>query len=110
MAEFERECQARQLPLYVLPPRSPKLNGAVERNNGAWRYEFYWVRPERSEWVSDLPTTLQELRPHVKAFQNLYNSYRPHGALNGIIGRSLLTPMEYLQANYPALVSKSQMC
>jgi len=38
MAEFEAACAARKIPLYVLPPRSPKLNGAVERCNGAWRY------------------------------------------------------------------------
>ena len=41
MAEFEQACADKNLPLYVLPPRSPKLNGAVERCNGAWRYEFY---------------------------------------------------------------------
>ena len=26
------------------PPRSPELNGSVERNNGAWRYGFYATR------------------------------------------------------------------
>lgn len=31
MAEFETTCQEKEIPLYVLPPRSPKLNGAVER-------------------------------------------------------------------------------
>jgi hypothetical protein len=30
-AEFEQACQQRGLYLFVLPPRSPKLNGAVER-------------------------------------------------------------------------------
>ena len=29
------------LALYVLPPQRPQLNGAVERCNGSWRYEFY---------------------------------------------------------------------
>ena len=38
MADFENACQERNIPLYVLPPRSPKLNGAVERCNAAWRY------------------------------------------------------------------------
>jgi hypothetical protein len=32
-AEFELGCQQRRLHLFVLPPRSPKLNGAVERAN-----------------------------------------------------------------------------
>ncbi len=29
--EFEQACQQRRLRLFVLPPRSPKLNGAVKR-------------------------------------------------------------------------------
>jgi len=29
--EFEQACQARQIPWFVLPPRSPKFNGHVER-------------------------------------------------------------------------------
>ena len=47
-ADFERECQSRGIRLFELPPRSPKLNGHVERNNGAWRYEFYatWDLPD----------------------------------------------------------------
>jgi hypothetical protein len=41
MEEFETASANRNIPLHVLPPRSPKLNGAVERCYGAWRYEFY---------------------------------------------------------------------
>jgi putative transposase len=33
MAQFETACQARGIHLFVLPPRSPKLHGAVERAN-----------------------------------------------------------------------------
>ena len=76
----------RQLPLYVLPPRSPKLNGAVERANGSWRYEFYAVY--------DLPDTLAELNLLLDSFQHLYNHFRPHGALQG------LTPAQYLAAHH----------
>jgi hypothetical protein len=32
-ADFEAECQRRKIRLFVLPPKSPKLNGAVERAN-----------------------------------------------------------------------------
>jgi hypothetical protein len=35
VAEFEQACADRKLSLYVPPPRSPKLNGAVERCNCA---------------------------------------------------------------------------
>ena len=33
-AIFEAECQRRDIKLFVLPPRSPKLNGGVERVQG----------------------------------------------------------------------------
>lgn len=82
MAEFEAACADKGLALFVLPPRSPELNGAVERCNGAWRYEFYACH--------DLPLTIPEIAAHVAAFQHLYNTYRPHGALAG------LTPKQYL--------------
>ncbi|WP_029032403.1 integrase core domain-containing protein, partial [Salinarimonas rosea] len=74
-AEFEKACADKKLALYELPPKSPKLNGAVERCNAAWRYEFYAVY--------DLPTGVDALNPHIDAFQNLYNHHRPHGALAG---------------------------
>src|ERR1700741_3546587 len=44
-AEFEQACQQRGFRLFVLPPRSPKLNGAVERANRTHREEFYQVTP-----------------------------------------------------------------
>ena len=44
-AEFEQACQQRGLHLFVLPPRSPKLNGAVERANRTPTEEFYQVTP-----------------------------------------------------------------
>ena len=31
VAEFEAGCESRGVPLLVLPPRSPELNGIVER-------------------------------------------------------------------------------
>jgi putative transposase len=82
MADFEQACADAKIPLYVLPPRSPKLNGAVERCNGAWRYEFYAS--------SDLPLDIDKIAKRVDAFQHLYNNHRPHGALAG------LTPAKYL--------------
>ena len=96
MAEFEAECQARNLKLYVLPPRSPQLNGGVERCNGAWRYEFYAC--------TDLPANVEQLNPLIDDFQDVYNYIRPHGALAG------LTPAEYyLQRQAKESPSVSQM-
>jgi transposase InsO family protein len=82
MADFERTCQEKSLTLYVLPPKRPQLNGAVERCNGSWRYEFYAAY--------DLPHRLDKLQPFVDAFAHRYNHHRPHDALDG------KTPAEYL--------------
>jgi transposase InsO family protein len=95
MAAFETACQAKRLELFVLPPRSPQLNGAVERANGSWRYEFYAVH--------DLPDTLAELNPLIDSFQHLYNTFRPHGALRG------LTPVQYLASHHGLEPPASQM-
>jgi len=39
MAQFETACQQRGIQLFVLPPRSPKLNGHVERAQRTHREE-----------------------------------------------------------------------
>lgn len=85
MAGFEQACRDKALDLFVLPPKRPQLNGAVERCNGSWRYEFYAVH--------DLPHQIDKLQPFVDAFAHRYNHYRPHDALDG------RTPAEYLLAS-----------
>ncbi len=95
MAEFEQACAESNLPLYVLPPRSPRLNGAVERCNGAWRYEFYACL--------DLPTRFDKIVQMADAFQPLYNHHRPHGALAG------KTRAEYLSSRRADDTPESQM-
>ena len=72
-AEFEAACQTRGLPLFVLPPRSPKLNGHVERAQRTHKEEFYQML--------DPPDALGELREGLKAQEVRYNTYRPHQAL-----------------------------
>lgn len=49
MASFETECARRGIALYTLPPRSPKLNGRVERANRTHTEEFYEVTDAPSE-------------------------------------------------------------
>lgn len=95
MAEFESACKDKNIPLYLLPPRSPKLNGAVERCNAAWRYEFYAA--------TELPREIDAINDHVNAFQHLYNHHRPHGALDG------LTPFEYLNICRERMTNDSHM-
>jgi len=40
---FEETCQRMDIRLFVLPPRSPKLNGQVERDNRTHTEELYEV-------------------------------------------------------------------
>jgi len=74
MAEFEAACQARGIHLFVLPPRSPKLNGCVERTNRTYRSEFYECY--------DGPLDLPSMQAALHAFEQTYNHIRPHQALD----------------------------
>jgi len=73
MAEFEAACQARGIRLFVLPPRSPKLNGCVERTNRTWREEFYACTSAAS--------TVGALGAAAREWETVYNTIRPHQAL-----------------------------
>ncbi len=49
MAQFEQACAERDIALLTLPPRSPKLNGSVERANRTHTEEFYEVTRRRGD-------------------------------------------------------------
>ncbi|MCA1674348.1 MAG: integrase core domain-containing protein [Actinobacteria bacterium] len=85
MAAFETACQERDIALYALPPRSPKLNGHVERANGTHRREFW----ECYAGALDLPPLQAALRD----WEQTYNEHRPHQALG------YRTPAEFLAAH-----------
>ena len=73
-AEFEQACHERRLPLFVFPPRSPKLNGHVERAQRTHAEEFYEVAP--SSW------SLGTLNHQLQHWERIYNTVRPHQALS----------------------------
>jgi putative transposase len=81
-AVFEDACRQRGLRLFLLPPRSPKLNGQVERANRTHTEEFYEVTP--------CPLSIAELNRELQAWERTYNTVRPHQALG------YLTPQEFL--------------
>jgi len=81
-AAFEETCKSRGIQLFVLPPKSPKLNGHVERAQRTHTEEFYEC------YDSDFD--LASLRPALRAWEDTYNPVRPHPALG------YLTPAEYL--------------
>jgi transposase InsO family protein len=82
-AIFEEECQKRGIKLFVLPPRSPKLNGAVERAHRTHTEEFYEV--------TDSSFDLSELREELLEWEQVYNTVRPHQALGYV------TPLKFLE-------------
>lgn len=86
-ADFEIACRDKDIQLFVLPPRSPKLNAHVERRQDTWRAEFYEAYP--------LPHAIDRLRPLVQRFQHLYNHLRPQRRLHH------LPPARYLPLLHP---------
>jgi transposase InsO family protein len=82
MAEFEAACRDRDIRLFVLPPRSPKLHGAVERANRTHTEEFYEVTTAEPE--------LEAFQGELRAWETVYNTIRPHQSLG------YLTPAEFL--------------
>lgn len=85
MGDFEDECSKLNIPLYVLPPATPKYNGGVERANRILREEFY----ENHGWLAN---SIEDMRIELQKMLRKYNEYRPHAGLNG------LTPLEYISA------------
>lgn len=84
-AEFEEECQKRGIRLFVLPPKSPKLNGSVERAHRTHTEEFYEVY--ECSW------TVPELNQELRQWERIYNCVRPHQALG------YKTPLQFLKDN-----------
>ena len=92
---FERECQRRGIKLFVLPPRSPKLNGHVERAQRTHTEEFYEV--------TDTSFDLPELNRALLKWEEVYDTVRPSQALG------YLKPQEYLK-QYWQNKRKEAMC
>lgn len=82
-AVFEAECQRRKIRLFVLPPRSPKLNGCVERAHRTHTEEFYEVTESSFE--------LPDIRKELWEWEQVYNTVRPHQALG------YMTPLKFLE-------------
>ena len=81
-ATFEAACAALRIKLFVLPPKSPRLNGHVERAHRTHQEEFYDL--------VEIPELLVEHQALLQRWEETYNNVRPHQALG------YLTPNEYL--------------
>jgi putative transposase len=83
MGRFEQACQRRGIRLFELPPRSPKLNGYVERANRTHAEEFHDC--------TDVPASVVQARRLLRDWEHTYNHVRPHQSLG------YLTPHEFLE-------------
>jgi transposase InsO family protein len=81
---FEEACRLRGIRLFIIPPRSPKLQGYVESANKTHRVEFYEVE--------DIALSMEEHNKQLEAWDRTYNLIRPHQSLD------YQTPAEYYQA------------
>ena len=86
-AEFEAACQQRGLRLFVLPPRSPQLNGCVERAQRTHTEEFYEV--------ADCAWQVAALNPQLAGWERTYNTVRPHQALGYRTPQEFVTQWEH---------------
>jgi len=95
MADFEQACADKGISLFVLPPRSPKLNGHVERAQRTHTEEFY------EHYMGDLD--LKSINRALREWENFYNRVRPHHSLD------LMSPAEYLYKHHQGLVPLSRL-
>ena len=118
---FEEACKELNIPLYVLPPYSPKYNGRIEAQSrkmmclhNHFNLLVCEVRMERSDRQRSNRTIREEFYNNKKLLENCitradyndklkeyidkYNNYRPHQALD------FKTPMEY----YLELISEEK--
>lgn len=84
MKEFELLCKKLNIPLFVLPPKSPECNAHVERSNGTFKYEFY------SQYCGKLD--FENLQNSLLKFVYFYNNIRPHQSLG------YLTPNQFYES------------
>jgi putative transposase len=94
-AEFEQTCQEKGIRLFVLPPRSPKLNGHVERAQRTHTEEFH------DRYMGELD--LKHLNEAMREWEYTYNHVRPHYSLD------LKTPAKYLADHQTRVASKAQL-
>ena len=82
-AEFEQAYQQPGRHLFVLPPRSPKMNGAVEHAQRTHTEEYYQA--------TNCSLEMAALNRELREWEKTYNTVCPHQSLG------YLTPAQYLK-------------
>jgi transposase InsO family protein len=96
-SQFHWHLEARDIRHVYIRPRTPRLNGKVERSHRVDDHEFYQLL-DKDGVTDDIRLFNEKLRE----WEDYYNYHRPHGALQG------QTPYECLLAKTkPAVSPKS---
>jgi transposase InsO family protein len=95
MAEFERACADMGIKLFVLPPRSPKLIGHLERAQRTHTEAFYDLS------MGELD--LKSVNIALIEWESFYDTVRPHNSLD------LMTPAEQLCKCHPGLAPATNL-
>jgi transposase InsO family protein len=93
-SDFHWHVEAQDIHHVYIRPRTPHLNGKVERSHRVDDQEFYQLL-DRHGFTDDIHLFNQKLRE----WEDYYNYHRPHGALDG------QTPYERLMAKTTAGLS-----
>lgn len=83
LGEFDRYLTSERIPHQFSYPRSPKVNGVVERFNRTLQDEFI-------NQTNSLYQEIEVLNAHLLKYLSWYNTKRPHYSLK------YLTPIQYL--------------
>jgi len=93
-SRFHWHLEARDIRHVYIRPRSPHLNGKVERSHRVDQQEFYQLLDQ--DGISD---DIHLFNDKLREWEDYYNYHRPHGALDG------QTPYERLLAKTRAGMS-----
>jgi transposase InsO family protein len=95
---FQEELMDHFIKFRPIKPRSPHLNGKVERSQLTDKSEFYSTIPRSERNL--------ELAPRLLEWQSFYNHKRPHASLNGKTPYEKLLEVEHLIPIQPDVTGK----
>jgi transposase InsO family protein len=95
---FQGELMDHFIKFRPIKPRSPHLNGKVERSQLTDKSEFYSTIPRNQRNL--------DLAPKLIEWQNFYNNKRPHSSLRGKTPSEKLLEVEHLIPIQPDVTGK----
>lgn len=95
---FQEELVCHYIKFRPIKPRSPHLNGKVERSQLTDKSEFYSTIPRKERGIN--------LSPRLLEWQDFYNHKRPHASLNGKTPYEKLLDVEFLIPIQPEVTTE----